>query len=319
MLIGIRNPAAGDPYTIAAETAWQGKTNAVVQTYVRSTWTPAAVIPLLDTVWKGGSVPSVSYDLQVPNLSVVAGDIDANLDAVAGSMKTWLAGPDGAYGNGDDRRAYFRPAWEGNGNWYRWSPCYYLGGGGTPADYQAMWRHLHDHFAAAGIDSTHLAWIFSVNSIDKVSACTAESLYPGDPYVDWTGIDGYTGGIANSPSVVFSTMAGRLRTLAASKPLSVDEWGVDSLTSTGKSAWIDSYFALAKSLDIRMNLVFNLDKEKDWAVFGGGYGDTSFLYGGFTYRTWDAYRRNVASAAVVGSDTTNPRLLTDAQFLGRDA
>jgi beta-mannanase len=319
MLIGIRNPGATDPYSLAAVAAWQGKTNAVAQTYVRSTWTPAAVIPAVDGIWNRGSVPSISYDLQVSNLAVAAGEIDANLDAVAAAMKTWLAGPDGVYANGDDRRAYFRPAWEGNGNWYRWAPCYYAGGAGTAADYQAMWRHLHDHFTAAGIDSGHLAWIFSVNSADKVAACTAESLYPGDAYVDWTGIDGYTGGTASTPSSVFTTMAGRLRTLAPSKPLSIDEWGADSLVSAGKSAWIDAFFTLARSLDVRMNLVFDIDKEKDWAVFGGGNGDTTFVFGGATYRTWDSYRRNVANSAVIGSDRGNPRLLTDAQFLGRDA
>ena len=319
MLIGTRNAGPTDPYTIAGMNAWQRKTNAVVQTYVRSTWTPAYVTEQMTAIWNGGSVPAVSYDLQVTNPQVLAGAIDPQVDALAAGIKGWLAGPDGTYGNGDDRRAYFRPAWEGNGNWYRWSPCYYGGGTGSIDEYKAMWRHLYAKFGAAGIDRSRLAWIYSVNATDKVATCSAEALYPGDAYVDWTGIDGYTFTSTTSALGVFQPMALRLRALSPTKPLSINEWGSDTQTTIGKSAWIDAQFAAAHALGVRMNLSFNIDKERDWAVYGGGAGDETFASGGSTVNAWGAYRRNVGDARVVGADATNPRLLTDALFLGRDA
>jgi mannan endo-1,4-beta-mannosidase len=319
MLIGTRNAGAAQPqYGVAAMNAWQGKPNAVAQLYVRSTWTPAAVIPALEAIWSGGSVPSVSYDLQVTNVQVVAGQIDPNLEAVAAAVRTWLAGADGDYGTPDDKRAYFRPAWEANGNWYRWSPCYYAGGTGTAADYRAMWRHLHGKFRSIGIDSSRLAWIYSVNSADKVATCSAEALYPGDAYVDWTGIDGYTHSSAARALDVFEPMALRLGALAPTKPLSINEWGSDSTSVMGgKSAWIDAQFGAAHQLGARMNVVFNIDKERDWAVFGGSGGDETFTFAGRTHTAWSAYRRNVADPRIVGADPANPRLLTDAQFQGQ--
>jgi hypothetical protein len=297
--------------------AWQGKTNAVVQTYVRSSWTPAVVVARLEGIWNAGSVPALSFDLQVTNPQVLAGEIDTNLEAVAAAVKVWLSGSDGQYGTADDKRAYFRPAWEANGNWYRWGPCHHAGGTGTIADYKAMWRHLHRTFAAAGIERTRMAWIYSVNADDTVAACTAEALYPGDDYVDWTGIDGYTGASAKSAMDVFQPMALRLRDLAPTKPLSINEWGSDTRVSGGKSAFIDAQFAAAKALGVRMNLIFNVDKERDWAMFGGAGGDETFTFGGRTHNAWSAYRRNVADPVVIGADAANLRLLTDAQFLGR--
>lgn len=316
VLIGVRNAGPGDGYTLDAFDAWQGKTSAVVQLYVRSTWTPSYVVAQLDAIWSRGSVPLVSYDLQVSNRSVIGGEIDGRVDALASGLRQWLSGPDGTYGTADDRRAYFRPAWEMNGNWYRWSPCYYAGGGGTAAEYRAMWRHLHARFAATGVTNTRLAWIFSVNALDKVSACAPETMYPGDAYVDWTGIDGYTYTSSKSPREVFEPMANRLRRLAPGKPLSINEWGADHGTAVGKPAWIDNYFATVHALDVRMSVVFNIDKERDWAVFGGGRGDEEFTHGGATFRGYRSYRTNVADDRIAGSQRSNPRLITDSQFLG---
>lgn len=295
--------------------AWQGKTNAVGLVFIRSDWGPVKVIAALDEVWQTGSVPILSYDLQVTNRAVVDGAIDRTVDAVAAGMKGWLAGPDSVYGNGDDRRAYLRPAWEMNGNWYRWSPC--NAAGSTVEEFKAMWRHLHGRFATAGIDNTHLAWIYSANVGDWSAACTAEALYPGDSFVDWTGVDGYTFTSTKSAYGVFAPMIERLRALAPSKPISINEWGADSLTSVGKSTWITGFFLVAHYFDVRMSVVFNKDKERDWAVFGGGNGDGAFDHGGVSFKAWNTYRAGVADERVIGADATNPRRITDAQFLGQ--
>jgi hypothetical protein len=256
-------------------------------------------------------------DLQAPNAAVVSGAIDADLDPLVAAMARWLAGPDGALDTGDDRRAYVRPAWEANGTWYRWSPCHV--GGGSVDDYRAMWRYLHAKFDGVGLDRTRLAWIYSVNATDGDERCRAEALFPGVRYVDWLGVDGYTFTSSATPTEVFEPMFARLRAIAPDHPLSVNEWGADSVTTVDKSAWIADYFALLHRHDVRMSVSFNLDKERDWAVFGGLHGDESFLAGGAIHRAWRSYRVAVEDPRVSGSDGTDPRLLSDAKFLGRES
>ena len=314
-LIGVRAPGVGDSYDLGAMRSWQGKTNAVALIF-RKTSVPAAdLVAKMTAVWNAGSVPAYSVELVDSNASIAAGNVDAQIDGVARAIKLWLAGPDLRYGSGDDRRAYIRLAWEANGSWYRWSPC--ASAGGTASDYRAMWHRYHDRYAALGVGSDRLAWIFSVNQSDTSTKCRAESLYPGDAYVDWTGVDGYTWSLANGPSAVFGPMTARLRAVAPSRPVSVNEAGAASATSGGKSAYITRYFEWLRDNDIRMALWFNVDKERDWAVFGGALGDEVFRSGTSVFTAWKAYRQGVSNNRIVGSDRSNPRLLTDAQFLGR--
>lgn len=61
-------------------------------------------------------------------------------------------------------------------------------GGGTPADYRAMWARYHDRYDRLGLDRDHVQWIFSASQTDwKSGACPAEAIYPGHRYVDWVG------------------------------------------------------------------------------------------------------------------------------------
>jgi hypothetical protein len=105
--------------------------------------------------------------------------------------------------------------------------------------------------------------------------------------------------------------------MAPGVPVSVNEAGATSATAGGKSSYITRYFDWLRANVIRMAIWFNFDKERDWAVFGGALGDEVFRSGTSVFTAWKAYRRGVSSKRVVGSDTTNPRLLTDAQLLGR--
>ncbi|MEN3271979.1 MAG: mannan endo,4-beta-mannosidase [Actinomycetota bacterium] len=317
-LLGVRAPNPSDPYSLSALRTWQGgKTDAVALFFRKADYPATGVVSALSSLWKSGRVPMYSVEMTSSNAAVAKGLLDLKLDATASAIRSWLAGPDHRYGNADDRRAYIRPAWEPNGNWYGWSPCSL--GGGTADDYKAMWRHVHDRYDRAGIDSAHLAWVFSVNQADWADRCKAEALYPGDAYVDWTGIDGYTRSINATPASVFAPMVARLRAMAPKKPVSVNEAGAATAALIGKSAYITAYFDWLAANDIRMAIWFNLDRattRQNWAVFGGSSGDETFTDGLKTYRAWRAYRVGIASTTIVGSDAANPRLLTDAQFLG---
>lgn len=60
---------------------------------------------------------------------------------------------------------------------------------GTPADYQAAWRHVVSRFRTDGVRNVSWVWILTAHSF-RVPA-VADSYYPGDAYVDWVAADGY--------------------------------------------------------------------------------------------------------------------------------
>jgi hypothetical protein len=62
---------------------------------------------------------------------------------------------------------------------------------------------------------------------------------------------------------------------------------------------------------------FNEDKETDWAVFGGGEGDSTYTTGDRDYRAFAPYRVAVRGDKFVGSNAKSVRLLTDTQFAGK--
>jgi beta-mannanase len=60
--------------------------------------------------------------------------------------------------------------------------------GNTPGQYVAAWRHVHDIFTAVG--ANNITWVWSPNIASNGNTAMSE-LYPGDAYVDWTGLDAY--------------------------------------------------------------------------------------------------------------------------------
>lgn len=63
-----------------------------------------------------------------------------------------------------------------------------VGTEGTPADYVAAYRHIHDRFAALGV--TNVIWVWTIEG-QSGHDYLYKSLYPGDAYVDWIGYDPY--------------------------------------------------------------------------------------------------------------------------------
>lgn len=316
--------------------AWQGKRHAVLTLFTNWCSQSKTLNNLfgqqLPAIWNNHNVPLVTWQPYLCSQSttpssidtqIAAGKYDSYITTWRDRLKTFLAGPDGVYGTADDRRAYIRLAHEMNGNWYPWAPG---SGGETPANYVAMWQHVVTMFRGAGLDASHIQWIWSVNATDA-GAYTAESEYPGDSYVDWVAVDGYNWGTSQSwsswqtPAQVFDAMIGRLRTVTA-KPLAITETGCSTSTSTGASVtaklqWISDFFAYLPTRNVAMVSWFNTDKETDWAVFGGSNGDGTYSVGPTNSKTYSTYRTAVGATNLIGPDTTNPRLLTDAQFAGQ--
>ncbi len=59
---------------------------------------------------------------------------------------------------------------------------------GSPADFVAAWRHLHDVFAQQG--ARNVVWVWNTEGY-LPHAATIAALYPGNAYVDWVGYDPY--------------------------------------------------------------------------------------------------------------------------------
>jgi hypothetical protein len=331
-LLGVFDPPfgnTGDPTQLRAMEAWQGKHHAVVGLYTNFEADAADRLftDQLPATWAEGSVPMVSWMPWIGNdktvdydAQIASGQYDAYLADWAGRMKQFLAGPDSAYGNDDDRRAYVRFAHEGNGNWYPYSPAY---GGASATSYVAMWRHVHDVVTAGGLDSTRLSWVWSMYNDTAYPGPAVADLYPGDAYVDWVGIDGYNWGNLHepaetweTPAEVFGAMTTAIRRITT-KPLSVDEVGATTSgrTVSDKAAWITQYFDWAAANDVRMTMWFN-DYPSLWAVFGGTLGDETYAGATQSYLGYSSYRAAVQASWLVGADRQNARLVTDAQFAG---
>ena len=142
-------------------------------------------------------------------------------------------------------------------------------GGHDPAKYIAAWRHLHDIFVARG--ATNVVWVWCPNNEDAEGTPAAMKYYPGDQYVDWTGIDGYNWGTSD-PDFAWQSFrdvfAGLYPQLAAKgKPIIIAEMASDEAGGS-KASWIDNVVPTLKNTYplIKAIVWFDVDKERHWQI-----------------------------------------------------
>jgi beta-mannanase len=125
-------------------TAWQGRAGDVLSVYSGWRSNDARLSP-------------------IKNQDIVAGRYDGYLQVFATELKQFLTG------GAAPRRVHIRLDWEGNGNWYAYSPT------ANASDcagvlqqeqvFAAVWRHVHDAVTAdGGFDSSEVAWVYSINA-----------------------------------------------------------------------------------------------------------------------------------------------------------
>ncbi len=151
----------------------------------------------------------------------------------------------------------FRTMHEMNGSWFSWS--------GDPENFKKAWIHIYELSRKAGLDTSNILFIFSVNSEDlpavspwviggemiyctpKLHAATLckslEDYYPGDEYVDMMGLSLYNWGRGRPESWArfksfyelfdnrSSDIYARLRSY--SKPIFIDEVGTTAVDFKG--------------------------------------------------------------------------------------
>jgi len=236
-----------------------------------------------------GETPLVSWQLYksgyggptIPLSEIAAGAYDADLRRAAGEAKAMPFS-----------EILIRFGHEMNGDWYGWS--------GDPANFVAAWRHVVSIFRAAGV--SNVKWVWSAN-VDNGSY-PFKAYFPGDEWVDYTGLDGYNWGTAGvgvnrweSLAQVFSSSYAQLTQLSA-KPVIITEVSASEVGGS-KAAWIREGFlkTIPQSFP-RVDAVVWFDRvqEQDWRIDSS----TSAL---------DAYREVVASSLYGGP---NPAPAADA-------
>jgi hypothetical protein len=133
-----------------------------------------------------------------------------------------------------NRPVLLRFAHEMNGDWYPWSSWR---SGNTAESYVAAWRHIHDIFAFYG--AANVFWVWSPN----VENADPAPYFPGDKYVDWIALDGYTSASWRERSFtdLFYSSYARITSLS-SRPVMIAEVGIDESSPEYKSAWITSAY-----------------------------------------------------------------------------
>ena len=115
--------------------------------------------------------------------------------------------------------------------------------GNQPGEYVTAWRHVHDIFASVG--ATNVSWVWCPFVDPSGSLAPLASLYPGEGYVDWVGLDGYNWGTNPAAPRGWMSFNELFRTtydeiveeIAPSKPLVISEVG-SSEYGGSKAEWI---------------------------------------------------------------------------------
>lgn len=359
----VSGPAIGPNEYAHPMVTWQGKNNSVIDFYDQL-WpydAPAAFQTTATTIWDDfRSVPMISLNTNpFSNSGIIRGDGDYWLTQWSQQLDQWLHSTDGQGRQPPPggRRVYIRLDWEANQafagtNWaipatnegcdFFVCTCDQIAA--KTAQYRQMWQHVHDLVMNVSHATTdQVQWVYSVYSFDdqRFANCPnnvgkiAANAYPGDNYVDWTGIDGYADLTAlsptnlQSPATVFGPMITELQGVAPTKPLSIDEMGASTWTAgveygtpAKRAQWITDFFNYVKTTPVKMFLWSNVDSSNSqYAVFNATTPTGStYTSGGTTYNVYPQYATGVQDPYFIGTDPlanlNTSRLLTTAQFQG---
>ena len=135
--------------------------------------------------------------------------------------------------------------------------------------YVSGYRHIHDLFVAAGATNVVWAWCPNVTDVDGSNKHTLDH-YPGDGYVDWTGVDGYNWGSGQGFSwQSFHDVFARIYPILAGKgkPILIGEMASDE-NGGDKGMWIDAMIPTLKSDFplIKALAWFDVHKERSWQI-----------------------------------------------------
>jgi hypothetical protein len=226
-------------------------------------------IPVLS--WSSQSIPSSLNEPDFQLSDVIAGRYDSYIREFATRAKAW------------GHPFFLRFNWEMNGKWFPWQEGV---NGNQAGESVTAWRHVHDIFTSVG--ATNVSWVWCPN-VEYSGSTPLASLYPGDAYVDWTGLDGYNWGTnPNKPDkwktfdqVYGSTYKYIATTLAPSKPMMIGEVA-SSEYGGSKATWIREMLSRVPAAypQIRALLWFDkYDSSMDWPIETSSTATAAFAEG----------------------------------------
>ena len=310
------------------EVGWGPRKN--IQTVVANladTWQWSTAVPVVS--WM--PYPFDTWLSPTPNDDIASGMYDIYIDQFLAAISTLLI-----HATTPARRMYLRFAPSPNGNWFPWSPfCPSCGATGqkinqTANSYKRMWAHVIAKVRDPKYNLTRhsVQIVFDVAATDE--SAPLEKFYPADGSVDWFAITGINFGSSlpgnswQTPTQMLSRAVSRLGALNAKTPI-----GIMSAASTSfrrgvvaKNQWIQQLYQFAvaneKSNGIKMVSYHNADGATDTAAFGGKAGLTNWSspVSIYSYYVYPAMRQATEKAPFVGTHTSNPQYITDAQFFG---
>ncbi|MGC9220966.1 MAG: glycoside hydrolase family 26 protein [Solirubrobacteraceae bacterium] len=183
------------------------------------------IIPFFS--WNSASLPVTTDEPNFTLADVANGDYDSYIRSWATAAAAW------------GHPFFLRFDWEMNGSWFPWGVGV---NGNTAAEYVAAWRHVYDIFQSVG--ATNVTWVWCPNIDPTNSLAPLASLYPGNAYVNWTGLDGYN---EDDPWTSFSSLFSSTyqeitQSIAPGKPLMIAEVG-STETGGSKADWIQNMFS----------------------------------------------------------------------------
>ncbi|MEU5158894.1 glycosyl hydrolase [Streptomyces sp. NPDC020875] len=134
---------------------------------------------------------------------------------------------------------------------------------GTPAEFVAAWRHIHDRFAELGV--TNVVWTWTITGYPGNNELFPR-LYPGDEYVDWIAYNRYNYYRCHDTDWVsfgetqYEVHRWIRQHISADKPLMLSEFGsADDPERPGRQAeWYEEVPSVVKELDgVRAALQWN--------------------------------------------------------------
>jgi beta-mannanase len=174
---------------------------------------------------------------------------------------------------------------EFNGNWYPWG---IVNNNSDPGLYVRAYRHVHDLVVAAGASNVQWVWCFNNGSTPDSSFNDPALSYPGDAYVDWTGIDGYNWGLGpswdpggdhwTSFDSMFAGAYAKARTVAPHRPVLIGEVA-SSEDGGNKPQWINDMSTALQSgryPDLKTVVYFDQNKEEQWSGTSSSATQTAF-------------------------------------------
>jgi beta-mannanase len=227
----------------------------------------------LGRVAKLGAVPMITWEPQRTSLSdIAAGRTDRYLRSSARDAARF------------GKQILVRFAHEMNGDWYSWGVQ-----ANSPRTYIRAWRRIVRIFRQEGARNVRFVW--SPNADDEHLG-RFRRLYPGDAWVDWVGLSGFSWGGPWDWEGARDIFQGSYRAITrmTKKPFMIAETGVSELGGD-KSQWIRWTFAKDLPRMPRVRAVVWFNGRERWADFSVAS----------TPRSLRAFRAAVASPRYSGT------------------